>query len=248
MADVGVTVLPVRDIGTVGLPPHAGLRVGISNGGALRDAALSVVRKAFGVDASGRRLIHPFVGPVDGLATATIVAARSNDLPHQLADVVVDLAITAHDNAVDAEQPIVPLVDFGLVPGRVVALTIERYLSTWRDRRPIRICSQYPRIAAGWARSLDAPVEVIAVDGAAEVYPHIEVADLIVDNVSSGATAAANSLCEVAFLMDTTLRLYAHRDRPDEPAIHAAAGALGTAAPGTAGALGTAAAAAAEPP
>lgn len=224
MPEAGVTITSVRQIaGVIPLSARHDWRVGISNAGALRDAALSVIQRAFGIDASGRRLAHM----ADG---RTVVAARSNDLPHLLAAGILDLAITAHDYAIDSGQPINELVDFMLVPGRIVVLAPASRQDDWQGSARLRVCSQYPRIAAAWASGLGRPVDVIAVDGAAEVFPHIGVADVIVDNVSSGATAAANSLVEVDFVMSTTLRLYCSAKRLEEERIKKEAFLLAAAA------------------
>lgn len=211
----------VRIIGLAELPLSAArddVRIGLPNGGALHSAALSLVRAGFGVDVSGRRLVHELRPGV------TAAIARSNDLPHLLAAGVVDVAVTAHDYAVDSGAPIVAVTDFGLVPGRIVALALADH--DWRGASPVRIVTQYPGIAAAWAAREGLSATVLRVDGAAELYPHLRVADLIVDNVSSGATAAANSLVEVAFVMDTSLRLYARTDRLDAPATRTCVAAL----------------------
>jgi ATP phosphoribosyltransferase len=52
---------------------------------------------------------------------------------------------------------------------------------------------------------------VVAVSGAAEIAPHIGIADVIVDLVSTGSTLRSNGLHEIATVLTSTARLIARR-------------------------------------
>jgi ATP phosphoribosyltransferase len=50
-------------------------------------------------------------------------------------------------------------------------------------------------------------VEVVPVSGAAEIAPHLGIADIVVDLVSTGSTLRTNGLREVATVLESTARL-----------------------------------------
>lgn len=54
------------------------------------------------------------------------------------------------------------------------------------------------------------------VSGATEIAPHIGIADLIVDLVSTGSTLKVNGLREVVTVIDSSARLIARRGLPAE--------------------------------
>jgi len=52
-------------------------------------------------------------------------------------------------------------------------------------------------------------VEIVPVSGAAEIAPHIGIADVIVDLVSTGSTLRVNGLREIATVLESSARLIA---------------------------------------
>ena len=72
-----------------------------------------------------------------------------------------------------------------------------------------RVATSFPRIAKTFFDSVDIPIEITPVSGAAEIAPHLGVADVIVDLVSTGSTLRVNGLREVETLMESSARLVA---------------------------------------
>jgi ATP phosphoribosyltransferase len=62
-------------------------------------------------------------------------------------------------------------------------------------------------LAARFFREAGVRVEVAPVSGAAEIAPHLGVADVIVDLVSTGSTLRVNGLREVATVMESSARV-----------------------------------------
>src|SRR3712207_7619828 len=60
------------------------------------------------------------------------------------------------------------------------------------------------------------PVELVPVTGAAEIAPHLGLADVIVDLVSTGSTLRVNGLQEIATVLESTARLVVSRGALDE--------------------------------
>ncbi|MEO8621884.1 MAG: ATP phosphoribosyltransferase, partial [bacterium] len=74
-------------------------------------------------------------------------------------------------------------------------------------RAGMRIATVFPRITRKFFADRGAAVEVVPISGAAEIAPHIGIADVIVDLVSTGSTLRVNGLREVATVLESTSRL-----------------------------------------
>jgi ATP phosphoribosyltransferase len=64
-----------------------------------------------------------------------------------------------------------------------------------------------PRITAEFFAARGQTVEIVPVSGAAEIAPHIGIADVIVDLVSTGSTLRVNGLREIATVLESSARL-----------------------------------------
>jgi ATP phosphoribosyltransferase len=67
----------------------------------------------------------------------------------------------------------------------------------------------FPRLARSFFGEKGLSVEVVPVSGAAEVAPHLGIADVVVDLTSTGNTLRTNGLKEVCTLLESTARLIA---------------------------------------
>jgi ATP phosphoribosyltransferase len=91
-----------------------------------------------------------------------------------------------------------------------VAATEESGLTTVEALRPgTRVATVFPRITAAFFAGRGQTVEIVPVSGAAEIAPHIGIADVIVDLVSTGSTLRVNGLREIATVLESSARLIA---------------------------------------
>src|SRR5262249_57361144 len=74
-----------------------------------------------------------------------------------------------------------------------------------------RAAAVFPRLARAFFAERGLAVEVIPVSGAAEVAPHLGIADVVVDLTSTGSTLRTNGLKEVCTLLESTARLIARQ-------------------------------------
>ncbi|MBI1382763.1 MAG: ATP phosphoribosyltransferase [Planctomycetaceae bacterium] len=121
-----------------------------------------------------------------------------------------DLGFAGADRVAEAGLELPCLLDTGLDPVRLVAAAPAALLASGSlAGRRLRIATEYPTLARGWAASMGIEPVLVCTRGATEVFPP-EDADLIVDVVQSGATLAANGLVEIDTLMRSTTRLFAN--------------------------------------
>jgi ATP phosphoribosyltransferase len=84
-------------------------------------------------------------------------------------------------------------------------------------RPRLRVATQYPKIAAGFLARHRPDAELFIITGAAELYPRINAADVIIDAYMTGETAAANGLVPLTTLLETSGRLFARPEWRGEP-------------------------------
>ena len=82
------------------------------------------------------------------------------------------------------------------------------------SRAGARVASPFPRLAAQFFARRGQHVEIVPLSGAAEVAPHLGIADVVVDITSTGSTLRVNGLRQLTTVLESTARLVAQpRDR-----------------------------------
>ena len=183
------------------------LRIALPNKGRLADGALELLERA-GLEpavASDRSL------RADLGADFTALFVRAKDIPEFVADGAADLGITGSDLVAEADRPLEALLSLGF--GRCRLSVAAREDGEWSEAADIpdgaRIATSFPRTTEQWFRERGKRVELVPVSGAAEIAPHIGVADVIVDLVSTGSTLKMNGLREVATILEAEAVLVA---------------------------------------
>jgi ATP phosphoribosyltransferase len=158
--------------------------------------------------ASDRALVASLGGEFEA------IFVRAQDIPEFVADGAADAGITGHDLVREAERPLHELLDLELGRCRlVVAARDDAGLLTVADVAPgARVATAFPRLADRFFRDRGCVVTIVPVTGAAEITPHLGVADLIVDLTSTGSTLRVNHLRELATVLESSARLITAAD------------------------------------
>ncbi len=132
-----------------------------------------------------------------------------------------DLGFAGADWVAELGFDLVPLLDTGLDPVRIVAAAPAAFLDGGRlPRRPFVVASEYERLTRGWLVQHGCDATFVRSYGATEAFPPDD-ADVIVDNTATGDTLAANGLVVFDELLRSTTRLYANPASLDDPARRA---------------------------
>jgi len=92
----------------------------------------------------------------------------------------------------------------------VVAVREESPVRRAADLAPkSRVATAFPKVTGAFFAARGQEVELVPVSGAAEVAPHLGIADVIVDLTSTGSTLRMNGLREVDTVLDSTACLVA---------------------------------------
>lgn len=185
------------------------LRVALPNKGRLADQALSLFERAgLAPEFRAERALQASLGD-----EFRAIFVRAADIPEFVADGAAELGVTGADLVAESGRDVTELLDLRYGRCRlVVAAREENHLESPADVPPgTRVATSFPRLAHAFFRELAVEVEIAPVSGAAEIAPHLGVADVIVDLTSTGSTLRVNGLREVATILRSSARLVGNR-------------------------------------
>jgi ATP phosphoribosyltransferase len=185
------------------------VRVALPNKGRLAEGARELLERAgLAVEVRGRAL----QASLGDDFTALFVNAR--DIPEFVADGAADLGITGGDLVAESGRPVTTLLDLGFGRCRLaVAAREDSGIASVDDITDgARVATVFPYLTRRFFEDRARSITLVPISGAAEIAPHLGVADIIVDLVSTGSTLKMNGLIEVAEVLASTAQLIARRE------------------------------------
>jgi len=181
------------------------LKIALPNKGRLSTDARELFADAgLPVRAQGDRALTASLG---GEFEALFV--RAQDIPEFVADGAADAGVTGLDLVAESGRELDQLLDLEFGRCRiVVAARDDARVATLADitGRP-RVATVFPNVTRRFFAEAGQAVDVVPVSGAAEIAPHLGIADIIVDLTSTGSTLKMNGLREVATVLESSARL-----------------------------------------
>lgn len=143
------------------------------------------------------------------------IFVRAQDIPEFVSDGAADVGITGLDLLLESGRPLESRLDLGFGRCRLaIAAKDDSGFQSVADLAPgCRVATSFPTIVAGYFAKLGNPIEVVPVSGAAEIAPHLGIADVIVDLVSTGSTLRVNGLRELETILASSANLVVATDR-----------------------------------
>ncbi len=189
-------------------------RIAVPNKGRLADPSVALLRQAGLVfETSDRSLSVPVRNmPVE------VLFVRADDIPELVHDDVAQFGITGLDLV--AESGLAPdvVVELGFGRCRLTAAVEETSpVESLEDFADLRVATSHPRTVTGFFADKDIPIITIPLRGSVEVAPKLDVADAIVDLVSSGSTLMVNGLRPVATILESQAALISSADGERTP-------------------------------
>lgn len=183
------------------------LKLALPNKGRLAEDTRELFADAgLAVQARGDRALSASLG---GEFEAIFV--RAQDIPEFVADGAADAGVTGCDLVGESGRPLADLLDLEFGRCRlVVAAREESGITQLADiTGSPRVATPFPNLTRGFFERLGRPVEVVPVSGAAEIAPHLGIADIVVDLTTTGSTLRMNGLREIAPVLESSARLIA---------------------------------------
>ena len=203
------------------------VRVALPNKGRLAEKAVALLEQA-GLKAAlrGDRALMADLGN-----DFQALFVRAADIPEFVADGAADVGITGADLVAESGRDITEVLDLGFGFCRLAVAVRDDAPARSAADLPAgtRVATSFPRVARRYFESLGTAIEIAPVTGSTEIAPHLGVADVIVDLVSSGSTLRMNGLREVDTIMTSTARMVVNPKAMEIPALAKAVGELSTA-------------------
>jgi ATP phosphoribosyltransferase len=184
------------------------LKVALPNKGRLADDAIDLFGDA-GLPVRDRGGDRALTASLGGEFEAIFV--RAADIPEFVADGAADVGVTGWDLVCESGRGLDELLDLSFGRCRLaVAAKDEHAAGGLEGLGPTpRVATAFPRLAAAFFTARGVAAQIVPVSGAAEVAPHLGIADVIVDLTSTGSTLRVNGLREVATVLESSARLVA---------------------------------------
>jgi ATP phosphoribosyltransferase len=186
------------------------IKIALPNKGRLTEGARELLERAgLEFDARADRALQASLGD-DFIA----LFVNARDIPEFVADGAADIGITGRDLVVESGRAVEVLLDLGFGKCRLaVAAVDDSAIRTLDDlESETRIATVFPRATSAFFSARNQPIELVPISGAVENAPHLGVADLIVDLVSTGSTLKTNGLREIATILESSALLIARRE------------------------------------
>ena len=181
------------------------LRIAMPNKGRLYDDLRDLLEDAgLPIRSPGERALRATLG--DAFEALFV---RAQDVPEFVADGAADAGITGLDQVAESGRTLVDRLDLGFGRCRlVVAVREESPIQALADiPAGSRVATTYPLLTQQAFTRAGKQVQIVPVSGAVEITPHLGIADVVTDLVSTGSTLRVNHLREITTLLDSTCRL-----------------------------------------
>lgn len=185
------------------------IRMAVPNKGRLKEPTAALLKQAGLVFEQTDRALSVPVRNVD----LELLFVRTEDVCEMVADGVAELGITGLDLLTEtgADLDIISELNYGRcrLTAAVPNASPVRELAEFSG---MRVATAHPRTTTTYFEKAGVPITTIALRGSVEVAPKLDVADAIVDLVSSGSTMKVNGLRPVETLLESQAVLVSPHD------------------------------------
>ena len=184
------------------------IKIGIPSKGWLKEGTIDLLAKCgFNLGNNGRK----YTLECNGIKFFFL---RAKDIPKYVQSGYLDAGITGYDLIRENSCDVVELLDLGLGKCRLSLAVPNDWNIDKIDQINcnLRVATEFPNITRTFFESLGKDVDIVEVDGSAEITPLLGVADAIVDLVSTGRTLKENELKELVKILDSSARFIVNKD------------------------------------
>jgi ATP phosphoribosyltransferase len=168
------------------------LTIAIPSKGRLREPSWSLLEASgLAPEEPGERVLIAHCRNAD----VDVLFVRADDVPEYVQDGVVDCGITGLDLVREREGNVDVLLELGYGTCSLqAAVPTEDSATSLSDLEGRRIATSHPRLAAKALADAGVSAELVKVVGSVEIAPRLELAEAIIDLVSTGSTLRSNGL------------------------------------------------------
>lgn len=183
------------------------LRIAVPNKGRLERPASELLRQSgMRYEKTDRSLSVP-VANID----IELLFVRTDDIPELVADRVAAMGITGLDIVEEAQLPVAVVTELGFGTCRLAAaVPASADVHSVADFTGLRIATSHPGITERFFADKGIEITTVPLRGSVEVAPRLDVADAIVDLISTGSTMRVNGLRPVVTLLESQAVVVQH--------------------------------------
>jgi ATP phosphoribosyltransferase len=189
-------------------------RVAVPNKGRLADPSVDLLRKAgLRFEVSSRALSVPVRNmPVE------VLFVRADDIPELVHDGVADFGITGLDLVSEATLDVSIVSELGFGRCRLTAAVDNASeVQSIEGFEGLRVATSHPATVGRFFADKGIEITTVPVKGSVEVAPKLDIADAIVDLVSSGSTMLVNGLRPITTVLESQAALIATGNLTESP-------------------------------
>lgn len=190
------------------------IRIAVPNKGRLSEPSLDLLRAAGLVFETSSRALSVSVRnmPVE------VLFVRADDIPELVHDDVAQYGVTGLDLVVESAVDTNVIQDLRFGRCRLIAAVDESSLAmSLDDFSGLRVATSHPRTVDRFFADKGIDVTTVPLRGSIEVAPKLDIADAIVDLVSSGSTMMINNLRPIATVIESQAVLISGGDGDGSP-------------------------------
>jgi ATP phosphoribosyltransferase len=180
------------------------LRIAIQKSGRLTDKTITLLEN-IGLkfdDYKNRLLLRSLNFDVE------LLLIRDDDIPEYVQDGICDLGIVGANITLERNANVEVIRDLQYGICRLsVAVPKSSGFNSVEDLDTKRIATSYPNLTRNYFLAKGLNVKTIEISGAVEIAPRLDVADAIVDLVSTGGTLKTNGLQELEVILHSQSQL-----------------------------------------
>jgi ATP phosphoribosyltransferase len=182
------------------------LRLAVPNKGRLQGSTAALLAQAGLMYERTERALSAPVANVD----MELLFVRAEDVCEMVADEVAALGVTGLDLLQESGADLQVVGELGFGACRLTAAVPNASpIGNLAELEGLRVATAHPRVTREFFAKQGIDVTVIPLRGSVEVAPKLDVADTIVDLVSSGSTMMVNGLRPIATLLESQAVLVA---------------------------------------
>lgn len=135
--------------------------------------------------------------------------AKPSDVAIYVERGAADIGIAGKDILLEQRPDIYELLDLKIGKCQMAVAAPKGY--TENENRTLRVATKFSNIAAKYYESRGREIDIISLNGSIEIAPLLDLCDVIVDIVETGATLRENNLEIVGSIMPISARLIANK-------------------------------------
>lgn len=120
--------------------------------------------------------------------------AKASDVPTYVEYGSADVGIVGKDTILEEGRNVYEVLDLSFGKCDMVVAGSEERRELLQSAKSLKVATKYPNIAKTYFEMTNRSVEIIKLNGSVELGPIVDLSDVIVDIVESGATLRENGL------------------------------------------------------